>query len=129
MKLVLLTMQFCTRNVAAANGATLATGVVQATQHGSNVSNFTQQDQSSDHFATRDVQQCPWANNSQDGVPCAQDNTYSTDAARRPAVGDAGGRATVLRSLSRARSPTAVGLGAAGRVLGAVAVAGRGSRR
>ena len=84
MRLVLLTMQFCTRNVAAANGATLATGVVQATQHGSNVAKFTQQDQSSDHFATRDVQQCPWANNSQDGAPYAQDNTCSTDAAHQP---------------------------------------------
>ena len=31
LKLVLLAMLFCTRNVAAADGATLATGVVQAT--------------------------------------------------------------------------------------------------
>ena len=86
MMLFLLAMQFCTRNGAAADGATLATGVMQATQHGSNADNITPQDQRSDYFATRNVQQCILMNNSQDGAPCAQDSTYSTDAAHRPTV-------------------------------------------
>ena len=87
MKLVLLAMLFCTRSVAAADGATLATGVVQATQNGSNAANTTPQDQSSDRFATRDVQQCTLADISLDGAPNAQDNKCSTDAAHQLTMG------------------------------------------